>query len=167
MPPGFYPPPRMLTSIPWEGLLRAWVPAFSHYVTQVYRQGRKIGCNWAYASGLIYRISVSVLKTLQVIRCTWWGLAFPSTRGKQSKSVTSEKVLALRGFECGGVSIWVLTSPHGRGRVQPLRGRRESMRRFRLPSVQSASSSGRCRVPSSGVQGSWSDVSVPIPYLQS
>ena len=43
---------------------------------------------------------VSVLKTLQVIRCTWWGLAFPSTRGKQSKSVTSKKVLALRGFEC-------------------------------------------------------------------
>ena len=96
---------------------------------------------------------VSVLKTLQVIRCTWWGLTFPSTRGKQSKSVTSEKVLALRGFECGGVSIWVLTSPRGRDRVQPLRGRRESMRRFRLPSVQSASSRGRCKVPSSGVQG--------------
>ena len=52
----------------------------------------------------------------------WWGLAFPSTRGKQTKSVTCEKVLALRGFECGGVSIWVLTSPRGRGRVQPLRG---------------------------------------------
>ena len=110
---------------------------------------------------------VSVLKTLQVIRCTWWGLAFLSNRGKQSKSVTSEKVLALRGFECGGVSIWVLTSPHGRGRVQPLCGRRESMRQFHLPSVQSASSRGRCKVPSSGVQESWSDVSVPIPYLQS
>ena len=100
---------------------------------------------------------VSVLKTLQVIRCTWWGLAFPSTRGKQSKSVTNEKVLALRGFERGGVSIWVLMSPRGCGRVQPLRGRRESMRRFRLPSMQLASR-GRCRVPSSGVQGSWSDV---------
>ena len=110
---------------------------------------------------------VSVLKTLQVIRCTWWGLAFPSTTGKQSKSVTSEKVLALRGFECGGVSIWVLTSPHGRGWVQPLRGRHESTRRFRLRSVQSASSRGRCKVPSSGIQGSWSDVSIPILYLQS
>ena len=110
---------------------------------------------------------VSVFKTLQVIRCTWWGLTFLSTRGKQSKSVTSEKVLALRGFECGGVSIWVLTSPHGPGRVQPLRGRCESMQRFRLPSVQLASSRGWCKVPSSGVQGSWSDVSVPTPYLQS
>ena len=167
MSPGFYPPPRMLTSIPWEGLLRAQVPTFSHYVTQVYRQGREIGCNWAYASGLIYVFPVSVLKTLQVIRCTWWGLAFTSARGKQSKSVTSEKVLAISGFECGGVSIWVLTSPCGRGRVQSLRGRRESMHRFRLPSVQSASSRGRCKVPSSGVQGSWSDISVPIPYLQS
>ena len=96
---------------------------------------------------------ISILKTLQVIRCTWWGLTFLSTRGKQSKSVTSEKVLALRGFECGGVSIWVLTSPRGHGRVQPLRGRRESMRRFHLPSVQSASSRGWCKVPSSGVKG--------------
>ena len=96
---------------------------------------------------------VSVLKTLQVTRCTWWGLAFPSTRGKQSKSVTSEKVLALRGFECGGVSIWVLTSPHRRGWVQPLRGRRESMRRFRLPLVQLASSRRRCRSLPAGFKG--------------
>ena len=65
---------------------------------------------------------VSVLKTLQVIRCTWWGLAFPSTRGKQSKCVTSKKVLALWGVECSGVSIWVPTSPRGRGRVQPYVG---------------------------------------------
>ena len=168
MPPGFYPPPRMLTSIPWEGLLRAQVPTFSHYVTQVYRQGRKIGCNWAYASGLVYRISCFCIKdspddTVYLVR-TRISL---KRRGKQSKSVTSEKVLALRGFECSGVSIWVLTSPRGSDWVQPLRGRRESMRRFRLHSGQLALSRGRCKVPSSGVQGSWSDVSVPIPYLQS
>ena len=60
--PGFYPPPRMFTSIPWEGLLRARVPTFSHYVTQVYHQGRKIGCKWVYANGLVYRISCFCIK---------------------------------------------------------------------------------------------------------